>query len=68
MAHTPRNACPENVLSSARVFFITTQTSMDSWILLKSGPIVTVILRRKKGAGAKALSGGILYGLTKVVP
>jgi putative transposase len=28
MAHPPRNACPENVLGSARVFFVTTKTSM----------------------------------------
>jgi putative transposase len=33
MAHPARNACPEEVLSSSRVFFVTTKTSMARRLL-----------------------------------
>jgi putative transposase len=33
MAHPARNACPEKVLSSTRVFFVTTKTSMARRLL-----------------------------------
>jgi putative transposase len=33
MAHPARNACPEEVLSSTRVFFVTTKTSMARRLL-----------------------------------
>jgi putative transposase len=33
MAHPAKNACPEKVLSSARVFFVTTKTSMARRLL-----------------------------------
>ena len=33
MAHPARNACPEKVLSSARVFFVSTKTSMARRLL-----------------------------------
>jgi putative transposase len=33
MAHPARNACPEKVLSSGRVFFVTTTTSMARRLL-----------------------------------
>jgi hypothetical protein len=33
MGHSARNACPKTILSSARVFFVTTKTSMARRLL-----------------------------------
>jgi putative transposase len=43
MAHPARNACPEKVLSSGRVFFVTTTTSMARRLLQSEGNAMLLI-------------------------
>jgi putative transposase len=53
MAHPARNACPEKVLSNARVFFVTTKTSMAQRLLQSERNAVLLIdvLRSNVAAG-----------------
>jgi putative transposase len=54
MAHPARNAGPENVLSSARVFFVTTNTSMGRRLLQSERNAVLLIeVLRSNVAGGK---------------
>jgi putative transposase len=53
MAHPARNACPDNVLSSARVFFVTTNTSMGRRLLQseRNATLLIDVLRSNVATG-----------------
>src|SRR6202012_2349623 len=53
MAHPARNACPEKVLSEARVFFVTTKTSMARRVLQseRNAMLLIDLLRSNVAAG-----------------
>jgi putative transposase len=53
MAHPARNACPEEVLSSARVFFVTTNTSMGRRLLQseRNATLLIDVLRSNVATG-----------------
>jgi putative transposase len=53
MAHPARNACPETILSSARVFFATTKTSMARRLLQseRNAMLLIDVLRSNVAAG-----------------
>jgi putative transposase len=53
MAHPARNACPETILSSARVFFATTKTSMARRLLQseRNATLLIEVLRSNVAAG-----------------
>jgi putative transposase len=53
MAHPARNACPETILSSARVFFATTKTSMTRRLLQseRNAMLLIDVLRSNVRAG-----------------
>jgi putative transposase len=53
MAHPARNACPEKVLSGARVFFVTTTTSMARRLLQseRNAMLLIDVLRANVAAG-----------------
>ena len=53
MAHPARNACPKGILSSTRVFFVTTKTSMARRLLQSERNAVLLIdvLRSNVAAG-----------------
>jgi putative transposase len=53
MTHPARNACPEKVLSSARVFFVTTTTSMGRRLLQseRHAMLLIDVLRANVAAG-----------------
>ena len=53
MAHPARNACPETILSSARVFFATTKTSMARRLLQseRNAMLLIDVLRSNVTAG-----------------
>jgi putative transposase len=53
MAHPARNACPEEVLSSARVFFVTTKTRMARRLLQpeRNAMLLIDVLRANVAAG-----------------
>src|SRR5271169_5324514 len=53
MAHPPLNACPKAILSSARVFFVTTKTSMARRLLQseRNAMLLIEVLRSNVAAG-----------------
>ena len=53
MAHPARNACPKTILSSARVFFATTKTSMARRLLQseRNAMLLIDVLRSNVAAG-----------------
>jgi putative transposase len=53
MVHPSRNSCPEEVLSSARVFFVTTNTSMSRRLLQseRNATLLIDVLRSNVAAG-----------------
>jgi putative transposase len=53
MVHPARNACPEKVLSSARVFFVTTKTSMARRLLQseRNAMLLVDVLRSNVATG-----------------
>src|SRR5271154_4667925 len=53
MAHPPRNACPKTILSNARVFFVTTKTSMARRLLQseRNAMLLIDVLRLNVAAG-----------------
>jgi REP element-mobilizing transposase RayT len=53
MAHPARNACPETILSSGRVFFATTKTSMARRLLQseRNAMLLIDVLRSNVAAG-----------------
>jgi putative transposase len=53
MAHPARNACPKKILSSARVFFATTKTSMARRLLQseRNAMLLIDVLRSNVAAG-----------------
>jgi putative transposase len=53
MAHPARNACPETILSSGRVFFATTKTSMARHLLQseRNAMLLIDVLRSNVAAG-----------------
>jgi putative transposase len=53
MAHPARNACPEEVLSSARVFFVTANTSMGRRLLQseRNATLLIDVLRSNVATG-----------------
>jgi putative transposase len=53
MAHPARNACPDTILSSARVFFATTKTSMGRRLLQseRNAMLLIDVLRSNVAAG-----------------
>jgi putative transposase len=53
MAHPARNACPKTILSSARVFFVTTKTSMTRRLLQseRNAMLLIDVLRLNVAAG-----------------
>src|SRR5271156_2357894 len=53
MAHPARNACPKTILSSARVFFATTKTSMARRVLQseRNAMLLIDVLRLNVAAG-----------------
>jgi hypothetical protein len=52
-AHPARNACPKTILSSARVFFVTTKTSMARRLLQaeRNAMLLIDVLRLNVAAG-----------------
>jgi putative transposase len=53
MAHPARNACPDTILSSVRVFFATTKTSMGRRLLQseRNAMLLIDVLRSNVAAG-----------------
>lgn len=53
MAHPARNVCPEEILSSARVFFVTTNTSMGRRLLQseRNATLLIDVLRSNVATG-----------------